>query len=329
MRIDDPRIGRFLSVDPLTKGYPMLTPYQYASRIYDPRIGKFLSVDPLAMEYSDQSSYAYAANSPIRLIDVFGMGPGDPPGFWDKARLTFTVFMTTQSQMTDKLAGRVMPSVLGTMNGAGRTLSFGLYSRSAEDIGLNEEHWQAYDRATLVGQSAPIPGTGSLGNTGSSPSLALANTSTVYKAVTKNFRLTTTLFVYSKNNEQESKGNEGDNLADDGVGGSAKTTNSIGGQTGVGGINELADYDQARNGALKWLQSRSFKAEKAVVGKFGTSKGKPIGMSSADGKQGFRVEYDNRNGAHINVWSGKEKGPHFRFNASEETVNQIIKRFSK
>jgi RHS repeat-associated protein len=30
-RIQDPRLGRFLSVDPLTKGYPMLTPYQFAS----------------------------------------------------------------------------------------------------------------------------------------------------------------------------------------------------------------------------------------------------------------------------------------------------------
>jgi len=31
MRIYDPRLGRFLSVDPLTKGYPMLTPFQFAS----------------------------------------------------------------------------------------------------------------------------------------------------------------------------------------------------------------------------------------------------------------------------------------------------------
>jgi RHS repeat-associated protein len=31
MRIYDPRLGRFLSVDPLTRGYPMLTPYQFAS----------------------------------------------------------------------------------------------------------------------------------------------------------------------------------------------------------------------------------------------------------------------------------------------------------
>ncbi len=30
-RIYNPALGRFLSVDPLTKGFPMLTPYQYAS----------------------------------------------------------------------------------------------------------------------------------------------------------------------------------------------------------------------------------------------------------------------------------------------------------
>lgn len=31
MRISDPRLGRFLSVDPITKQYPELTPYQFAS----------------------------------------------------------------------------------------------------------------------------------------------------------------------------------------------------------------------------------------------------------------------------------------------------------
>jgi RHS repeat-associated protein len=30
-RIHDPRLGRFLSVDPITESYPMLTPYQFAS----------------------------------------------------------------------------------------------------------------------------------------------------------------------------------------------------------------------------------------------------------------------------------------------------------
>ena len=31
MRVSDPRLGRFLSVDPITKKYPELTPYQFAS----------------------------------------------------------------------------------------------------------------------------------------------------------------------------------------------------------------------------------------------------------------------------------------------------------
>jgi RHS repeat-associated protein len=30
-RVNDPRLGRFMSEDPLTKGYPELTPYQFAS----------------------------------------------------------------------------------------------------------------------------------------------------------------------------------------------------------------------------------------------------------------------------------------------------------
>lgn len=46
--------------------------------IYDPRIAKFLSVDPIANIYSSQSAYVFAANIPISLIDVQGMGPGDP-----------------------------------------------------------------------------------------------------------------------------------------------------------------------------------------------------------------------------------------------------------
>lgn len=54
---------------------------------------------------------------------------------------------------------------------------------------------------------------------------------------------------------------------------------------------------------------------------------KPIGMQTADGKTGFRIEFDKRSGAHINVWSGKEKGPHFKFNASESTVTKLQSKF--
>jgi hypothetical protein len=50
-------------------------------------------------------------------------------------------------------------------------------------------------------------------------------------------------------------------------------------------------------------------------------------MATADGKIGFRVEYDLRSGAHINAFAGKEKSPHFRFKGTQDTVNKIIRRF--
>jgi len=44
----------------------------YGMRIYDPRLGRFLSVDPLTSEYPWNSTYAFAENDVIRSIDVEG-----------------------------------------------------------------------------------------------------------------------------------------------------------------------------------------------------------------------------------------------------------------
>jgi hypothetical protein len=44
----------------------------YGLRIYDPRLGKFLSTDPLSAEYPWNSTYAFAENDVIRSIDVEG-----------------------------------------------------------------------------------------------------------------------------------------------------------------------------------------------------------------------------------------------------------------
>jgi len=45
----------------------------YGMRVYDPRLGKFLSVDPLYKEYPWNSTYAFAENSPIKFIDLDGL----------------------------------------------------------------------------------------------------------------------------------------------------------------------------------------------------------------------------------------------------------------
>ncbi len=45
----------------------------YGMRIYDPRLGKFLSVDPLKDSYPWNSTYAFAENDVIRSIDLDGL----------------------------------------------------------------------------------------------------------------------------------------------------------------------------------------------------------------------------------------------------------------
>lgn len=51
----------------------------YGMRIYDPRLGKFLSVDPVASEYPWNSTYSFAENDPINFIDLDGLEQATPP----------------------------------------------------------------------------------------------------------------------------------------------------------------------------------------------------------------------------------------------------------
>jgi RHS repeat-associated protein len=44
----------------------------YGMRIYDPRIGKFLSVDPLTSQYPELTPYQFASNTPVAATDLDG-----------------------------------------------------------------------------------------------------------------------------------------------------------------------------------------------------------------------------------------------------------------
>lgn len=44
----------------------------YGFRIYDPRVGRFLSVDPLSKKYPWYTPYQFAGNTPIQAIDLDG-----------------------------------------------------------------------------------------------------------------------------------------------------------------------------------------------------------------------------------------------------------------
>jgi RHS repeat-associated protein len=45
----------------------------YGMRIYDPRVARFLSIDPLAKDYPWYTAYQFASNNPIAAIDLDGL----------------------------------------------------------------------------------------------------------------------------------------------------------------------------------------------------------------------------------------------------------------
>src|SRR5436190_12731983 len=45
----------------------------YGMRIYDPRLARFLSLDPLQKSYPELTPYQFASNSPIQAIDLDGL----------------------------------------------------------------------------------------------------------------------------------------------------------------------------------------------------------------------------------------------------------------
>jgi RHS repeat-associated protein len=77
----------------------------YGMRVYDSRLGKFLSVDPLSKEYPYYSPYHFAGNSPIKYLDLDG---GEPLDYMDKWIYNTMVGHAT-NEKSKSLTGRYDP----------------------------------------------------------------------------------------------------------------------------------------------------------------------------------------------------------------------------
>ena len=53
----------------------------YGLRLYDPRLGRFPSVDPLTADYPWYTPFQFAGNNPIKFIDLDGGEPKDPGAY--------------------------------------------------------------------------------------------------------------------------------------------------------------------------------------------------------------------------------------------------------
>jgi len=62
--------------------------FDYGWRVYDPRVGRFLSYDPLHKEYNDLSPYHFAGNNPIKNLDRDGGEPLDFSWNWQWKRFS-------------------------------------------------------------------------------------------------------------------------------------------------------------------------------------------------------------------------------------------------
>ena len=52
--------------------------YDYGFRIYDPRLGRFLSTDPLFQSYPYYTPFQFAGNNPIKFLDLDGLEQFNP-----------------------------------------------------------------------------------------------------------------------------------------------------------------------------------------------------------------------------------------------------------
>lgn len=97
----------------------------YGFRVYDPRLGKFLSVDPLTRKYPELTPYQFASNTPIQAIDLDGLEAGDAKG--GKPAATKANDKTTGK--TEAVVASIKASEpakdISTTNGASNTTTIG------------------------------------------------------------------------------------------------------------------------------------------------------------------------------------------------------------
>ncbi|CAN5525170.1 hypothetical protein BH10BAC2_BH10BAC2_25180 [soil metagenome] len=79
----------------------------YGMRIYDPRLGRFLSVDPIAKDYPSLTPYQFASNQPIESIDKDGMERMD-------YRLTLSDGKAQMQLLSTGPSKEIIPGVFGT-----------------------------------------------------------------------------------------------------------------------------------------------------------------------------------------------------------------------
>ena len=98
--------------------------YDFGARMYDPRVGRWLSVDPQEAKYTDLSPYNFVANSPLMFIDPDGERIKMPlktraNKSLRKAYLTYISSEEGKATLRDVASSRQAKKYWGDKSGAG------------------------------------------------------------------------------------------------------------------------------------------------------------------------------------------------------------------
>jgi hypothetical protein len=186
----------------------------YGMRVYDPRVGRFLSLDPLQKKYPWYTPYQFAGNKPILFVDIDGLE--ESPSLWQqlqhyKMQLFASIFVAASGHPKEGLAlatsahnplqgilapagQKVMTSVGSTLNGGLHTLTFNAWP--IDPSGTLGGTPTLNEGASFVGQVgmslAPTPFHGTPG-----ASLELASGSAPLSLPSLDFSLRLPSIVYS------------------------------------------------------------------------------------------------------------------------------------
>lgn len=90
----------------------------YGMRVYDPRVARFLSVDPKASSFPWQSPYCAMDNNPINIIDPDGRS-GEPVINKKNGTITVTQHLVFYGgKATSELSGKIAAGIPAQWNGA-------------------------------------------------------------------------------------------------------------------------------------------------------------------------------------------------------------------
>jgi RHS repeat-associated protein len=93
------------------------TSYAFEYRIHDPRVGRFLSIDPLAKKYPYYSSYSFSGNRTMDMIELEGCEPTEPVPNWRVLNNTTPSHPYTTGNTYNVEEGGVIMEVIVFSNG--------------------------------------------------------------------------------------------------------------------------------------------------------------------------------------------------------------------